>query len=141
MITVPNKQYPFLWDPLNWILERMVHMHVPSHIWWLAGIWADHVRLYNAQMLVSRCNKVGFRVENIWHATQHCIPFEHFLLYGIGKNLVEKGLLKSAYRFSPIRRMSSVSQIIRRITYGRDALNTDEDMGFTSMNIVVKLRK
>ena len=49
LISVPNRQYPFMWDPLNWMLERVFGTHVPSHIWWLAGIWADHVRLYTVR--------------------------------------------------------------------------------------------
>ncbi len=32
IITVPNKNYPFLWDPLNWILEKFFHCHIPSNI-------------------------------------------------------------------------------------------------------------
>ena len=38
---------------------------------------------------------VGFKIEKIWQATHYCLPFSHFLLYGIGKNLVEKGFLNS----------------------------------------------
>ena len=54
LISVPNRQYPFMWDPLNWVLERVFGTHVPAHIWWLAGIWADHVRLYIAPELSGR---------------------------------------------------------------------------------------
>jgi len=99
MITVPNKDYPFLWDPLNWVLEKIFNWHIPSNIWWLAGIWADHVRLYDRDDLITKFKKVGFKIRKIWRATHFCFPFSHFLLYGLGKNLVEKGLLENFNRF------------------------------------------
>jgi len=45
-ITVPNANYPFWWDPINKSLETVFHTHISKGP--LAGIWANHVRLYTA---------------------------------------------------------------------------------------------
>ncbi len=112
MITVPNKNYPFFWDPLNWLLERIYSWHVPSNIWWLAGIWADHERLYDENGLKNKLEKVGFKIEKVWYSTHFCFPFSHFLLYGIGKNLVEKGLAQNFSRFSKTLHGSIFKEIV-----------------------------
>ncbi|MBM2811246.1 MAG: glycosyl transferase, group 1 [Chloroflexi bacterium] len=103
-MTVPNQNYPFLWDPLNRTLETVAHTHIPSDIWWLAGIWADHQRLYTTATVRDSLETVGFVVDEIISFTHYCIPFHHFLVYGVGKNLLQRGLLpdglaKSADRF------------------------------------------
>ena len=48
-ITVPNANYPFWWDPINRTLETIFHTHIRRG--WLAGIWANHVRLYTPDKL------------------------------------------------------------------------------------------
>ena len=99
IITVPAKNYPFFWDPLNFFLERAFHVHLPSRVWWLAGIWADHQRLYSDEELAEKARKAGLKVEKCWQATSFCFPFSHFLFYALGKNLVEKGWFSSLNRF------------------------------------------
>jgi hypothetical protein len=90
MVSVPDRDFPFLWDPINWLLMRVFGTHVPKHIWWLAGIWADHERLYTPEELRQVAERAGFGVEKLRAVVSHCLPFSHFLLYGIGKNLVER---------------------------------------------------
>lgn len=90
MVSVPDRDFPFLWDPINWILMHVFGTHVPKHIWWLAGIWADHERLYTPTGLRQTAQVAGYRVERLRTVVSHCLPFSHFLLYGIGKNLVER---------------------------------------------------
>lgn len=144
LVTVPNKNYPFCWDPLNWILERVFGWHLPSNIWWLAGIWADHVRLYDEKELkdkVEKKDKKGFKVEKIWQATHYCLPFSHFLLYGIGKNLVEKGILKTFNRFSENKEQSLVNKIILWPVRFIDSSNSDDSGNVSSVNLILKVRK
>lgn len=90
MVSVPDRNFPFLWDPINWTLMRFLGTHVPKDIWWLAGIWADHERLYAPGALRQVSEAAGFSVERMRTVVSHCLPFSHFLLYGIGKNLVER---------------------------------------------------
>lgn len=89
VITVPNNNFPFLWDPLNWLLMRLFNSHIPKHIWWLAGIWADHERLYTKKEIVSLVEK-KFAIKKQYSVVRACWPFSHFLLYGVGKNIVER---------------------------------------------------
>jgi len=140
LITVPNKNYPFLWDPLNWTLERIFKTHIPSNIWWLAGIWADHVRLYDKEGLKSKLEKAGFEVEKTWRATHYCFPFSHFLFYGIGKNLVERGFCQSCNRFGNGGRRSFLNKIFLWPIKKIDKLNEINDR-FSSMNLVFLVRK
>lgn len=141
IVTVPNTNYPFLWDPLNWTLERLFHRHIPSNIWWLAGIWADHVRLYSEKKLVNEIKKVGFRVEKFWRATFWCFPFSHFLLYGIGKNLVEKGFLQSCSRFGKKKNIF-LNQLILFPFKTVDKLNDFfPNFSKTSVNLIFKIFK
>lgn len=142
MITVPNASYPFLWDPLNYVLETVAGTHVSKDIWWLAGIWADHVRLYTKKQLVTVCQSAGFTIESVYFSTHYCIPFSHFLLYGIGKNIVESGLLPDFYRFNQRAKPSSLFRLVRSVLFFRDNLNKDSQPEHQStVNIIVKLRK
>lgn len=89
LITVPNGDYPALWDPVNFILS-VFGTHVPKHIWWLAGIWADHERLYRKSELHDALKRNGFISRGaIRPVIGWSWPFAHFFLYGVGKNIVE----------------------------------------------------
>jgi ubiquinone/menaquinone biosynthesis C-methylase UbiE len=108
-VSVPNHNYPFLWDPLNKTLEIGFGYHVPSHIWWLAGIWADHQRLYTPQTITHALQLAGFVVTEVRPITHYCLPFHHFLVYGLGKNLLQSGLLPR-----------SVAKVVDRFQYRAD---------------------
>ncbi len=98
-ITIPNYNFPFLWDPINWILMNFFNTHINKKIWWLAGIWADHERLYDIDKLKKLMSKTGFKIKKIEKTIHWCWPFSHFLLYGLGKNLVERFNLNQFNRF------------------------------------------
>lgn len=141
LLSVPHQRYPLLWDPLNWILERAFGTHVPAHIWWLAGIWADHVRLYAAAEIARTVQAAGFELVEMWFTTPRCLPFAHFLLYGIGKNIVEKGLCSSCDRFGQEQGNSVWFSWARRLLYACEdprPIRTDE---VPSVGVVVKARK
>ncbi len=63
IITVPHYYFPFLWDPLNWLLMRLFKGHVNKNIWWLAGIWADHNRLYTKKQIEKIVLTAGLTIE------------------------------------------------------------------------------
>jgi ubiquinone/menaquinone biosynthesis C-methylase UbiE len=90
-ITVPNANYPFWWDPINKTLDTLFRTHIRSGP--LAGIWANHVRLYTATQLREAALAAGFEVEEERAFTHHSLPFIHNLVYGIGKPLLESGLM------------------------------------------------
>jgi ubiquinone/menaquinone biosynthesis C-methylase UbiE len=90
-ITVPNANYPFWWDPINKTFETVAHTHVSRGPF--AGIWANHVRLYTREQLRESVLSAGFIVEEERAFTHYCFPFIHNLVYGLGKPLLESGLL------------------------------------------------
>lgn len=143
MVSVPHQNYPFLWDPLNWVLERLFKWHIPANIWWLAGIWADHVRLYTEGELTVKIRESGLGIGHIWRTTHYCLPFSHFLLYGIGKNLVEKGIVSGGFnRFNMVKTPSTLHKMIHGLFNLFDQYNTDNDTPSSSfLNIVAKLEK
>ncbi len=90
-LTTPNADYPLLWDPINKVLERLTGRHIARGP--LAGIWANHVRLYDLETLTRRVAEAGFRIDEVRQHTRFCFPFIHNLVYGLGKELLEAGLL------------------------------------------------
>lgn len=141
MITVPNKNYPFCWDPLNWIFERLFNWHIPANIWWLAGLWADHVRLYTQEELISKITKARFKIEKAWFATHYCLPFSHFLFYGLGKNLVEKGFLKNYNRFDFGSKETFFKKLLLWSVKTVDNLNKDKNKNVSCVNLVFKINR
>ncbi len=142
IITVPNKNYPLLWDPINWVLERFFHTHIPSNILWLAGIWAYHVRLYDEDKLLEKVKKQGFKISNITRTTHFCFPFAHFLL-GIGKNIVEKGNLTSFDRFANGGKNSFLLKLVLKMFYLFDKYNDKKTIKKESsfVNLIIKARR
>ncbi len=114
-VTVPNANYPFWWDPINRVLEGMLNRRIQHGP--LAGIWANHVRLYTPIQLRNAVENAGFEVEEERALTHYCFPFIHNLVYGLGKPLLESGVLSTSMqsvadrhdfhansaRFNPIR--------------------------------------
>ena len=100
-ISVPHARVPFWWDPINRVGEALGLPPVRSGP--LVGIWTGHLRLYLPRELADLVTRAGFVVSRCVEATHHSLPFAHFLLYGIGKPLVERGLL-------PARIQASVSR-------------------------------
>jgi ubiquinone/menaquinone biosynthesis C-methylase UbiE len=101
-LTVPPVRYPFWYDPLNWSLERLVGR--PIRRGPFAGIWANHERLYEAERLVSVVERAGLRIERFEFLTHYCFPGTQFIVYTVGKGLIEAHLVpefvsRSADRF------------------------------------------
>ncbi len=90
-LTTPHADYPLLWDPLNKILESTTGRHIQTGP--LAGIWANHVRLYPLEGLARLVTSVGFEIIETRYIIHYCFPFIHNLVYGIGKPLLERGML------------------------------------------------
>ena len=93
-ITVPHANYPFAWDPINKSLEKLFGTKIRRGP--LAGIWANHLRLYTPAQLRARVLQAGFQIEAERAFTHHAFPFSHNLVYGLGKPLLESGLLPEA---------------------------------------------
>jgi SAM-dependent methyltransferase len=90
-ITVPNANYPFWWDPINKTLEALFKTHIQHGL--LAGIWANHVRLYTRDRLCKAVSGAGLEIADERSFTHRCFPFIHNIVYGFGKTVLEAGLL------------------------------------------------
>ncbi len=109
-ISVPHARYPFWWDPINRTVTGVGGRPIREGP--IVGIWTNHERLYLPSELAQRLIAAGFEVETLEQATHYCFPFIHFLVYGIGKPLLERELLpqelmNSADRFRAERNSRS----------------------------------
>jgi SAM-dependent methyltransferase len=147
--SVPHAQYPFLWDPINKIWTGIGRR--PIRRGPVVGIWTNHERLYTPEDLRLRVREAGLSVEELTEATHYCFPFTHFLVYGIGKPLVEHRLLPerlrvSADRFSglenagsPLNPFNAARSLVRAV----DRLNERPAAARkrTFVNVLLKARK
>lgn len=90
-LTVPHARYPAAWDPLARALERFGVQ--PPRRGWYVGIWYGHRRLYTEEQLAAVVGAAGWRVRERAVLVPGAFPFAHFLLYGVGKRLLEAGLV------------------------------------------------
>lgn len=147
-ITVPNADYPFLWDPINRTLEHVTGRHIQNGPF--AGIWANHVRLYTAQQLRQSVADAGFIVEEERAFTHECFPFIHNIVYGFGKPLLESGLLPDsmATAANRITFEENDGSRLNPINFGLSVFNwfdrnnpISEPPGRATVNLAVKGRK
>jgi ubiquinone/menaquinone biosynthesis C-methylase UbiE len=89
-ITVPNRNYPFLWDPINKTLEAFFGTHIKNGFW--AGIWNMHMRLYTVNEIVKVAKEVDLEIVSLEALTHYCTPFNHLFIHGM-KRLLNTGAL------------------------------------------------
>jgi SAM-dependent methyltransferase len=147
-ITVPNANYPFWWDPINKTLETLFATHIGKGP--LAGIWANHVRLYTHEQLRESVLAAGFSIEAERAFTHYSFPFIHNLVYGLGKPLLESGLMPEALANAADRTAfdKNTGSLFNPINLGLKVLNffdrpnvLDEPPGRSTVNLCVKGRK
>jgi ubiquinone/menaquinone biosynthesis C-methylase UbiE len=148
-VSVPNARYPFWWDPVSAVWAKLGG--APIRHGPLVGIWTNHERLYRAEDLTARVAEARFDVEVVEETTHYCFPFMHLLVYGIGKPLVEHGVLPgplrtSADRFSGEQNSGSMLDpfnVVRRLFRLVDQLNERPAASekSTFMNVLLKARK
>jgi glycosyltransferase involved in cell wall biosynthesis/SAM-dependent methyltransferase len=148
-LSVPHANYPFLWDPINKTIEALgrAPMRGPGPI---AGMWSNHWRLYRPADLRDVIAGAGFAITALSEQTHYAFPFIHFIVYSIGKPLIEHNLLPgrlrdSADRFRGERNSGSLLNPInlgvrafRLFDDRNDHLRGDER---TFVNIMVQARK
>src|SRR4030042_6405078 len=113
VVSVPNHNYPFLWDPVNWIIENFFGTHIKKGFW--AGIWNQHLRLYKPKEIKIIIEKAGFEIKNIESLTFWCLPFNHNLIYLAARQLYGNKLSKnltqsiSKYQISEVKKSLVIS--------------------------------
>jgi SAM-dependent methyltransferase len=147
-ITVPNANYPFWWDPINKTLETLFNTHIQHGP--LAGIWANHVRLYTPDTLRKGVLEAGFVVEEERAFTHHSFPFIHNLVYGLGKPLLESGALPKNMANAADRTTfdKNNGSLLNPINLGLKVFNyfdrsnvMSEPTGRSTVNLCIKGRK
>jgi 2-polyprenyl-6-hydroxyphenyl methylase/3-demethylubiquinone-9 3-methyltransferase len=101
LVTVPNANYPFAWDPVNWLFEGLRLGPVRKGLF--AGIWANHERLYTPVQLQGQIAAAGFQPGPVRHLTRWCLPFTHNIVYGFGRLALEGGLLPRRWTAGGLR--------------------------------------
>ena len=87
VISTPSINYPFFWDPINWILQRLFTTHIKAGFF--SGIWFGHVRLYEKQDLEKKFTKAGFKIQTSKELTWWCLPFNHYIINVIARLLYD----------------------------------------------------
>lgn len=148
-LSVPHANYPFLWDPINKTIEAL-GLRPIRNAGPITGLWSNHWRLYRPAELRDVIAGAGFQIEALDEQTHYAFPLIHFIVYSIGKPLIEKNLLPErlrdlADRFRGERNSGSALNPInlgvrafRWADQRNDHLRGDEE---TFVNIVVKARK
>lgn len=146
-LTVPDRHYPFLYDPINRVAEGVFGRPIRSGPF--AGIWANHYRLYAPEEVVARLDEAGFEVEAVLRLTHYCFPFTQTLVYTFGKGAIEHRLLpdcvlRNMHRFrsqentgSPWNPINWVLALFNAV----DRLNTRNAEKRTYVNVAVKARR
>lgn len=147
-ITVPNANYPFLWDPINKTLETVFNTKIRTGP--LAGIWANHVRLYTMPELRRPVIGAGFDIESERAFTHYSFPFIHNIVYGLGKPLLESGVLPENMATAADRTTfdQNDGSLLNPINLGLAVLNLfdrpnkiDEPLHRSTVNLCLKARK
>jgi len=148
-LSVPHANYPLLWDPINKTLEAL-GIAPFRNAGPITGLWSNHWRLYRPSELRDVLATAGFTIDALEEQTHYAFPFIHFIVYSIGKPLIEHNLLPtrlrdSADRFRGERNRGSLLnpinagvKLFRSFDKRNDHLSGDEQ---TFVNIVVKAHK
>jgi ubiquinone/menaquinone biosynthesis C-methylase UbiE len=92
IVTVPNHRYPLLWDPVNWILEKLTGKHIEKGFF--AGLWNQHKRLYTPKQIEKAVKKSGFSLKHKEAITWWCLPFNHYIV-NLTARMIHSGKLSS----------------------------------------------
>lgn len=95
-LTTCNIDYPFLWDPVSWVLQHFLKTHIKSGFW--AGIWNQHLRLYKKDEVERLVKNAKFDVELSESLTTWCLPFNHHIVNFIARLFYDNKLPKSISR-------------------------------------------
>lgn len=141
ILTVPSIKFPFLWDPVNWVLQKF-GTHI-SGTGFFAGIWARHLRLYKKAQLERLIKNAGFEIEEVKELTTRCLPFNHHLVNLVARFLYD---VKPSPKLSdPLSKFKNAKKpfLIRTAFFTVNLFDKLNDLfhGKHGLNIYIKARK
>jgi len=146
IFTVPNYNFPFMWDPLNWFLQKLFNTHIKSGFF--AGIWNQHIRLYTIDKLVELSSKSGMKIDLIKAVTHYSLPFNHYVLNLGARILHDTTLIKkdSDYNKFQMEQSSKSSKFGLISIYSWlvsliDSKNDSIDASYSSVSLFFSIRK
>ncbi|MFH1565915.1 MAG: class I SAM-dependent methyltransferase [bacterium] len=132
-LSVPHANYPFLWDPFNWIRGHLGLGHFNPMKPLLGGVWGyDHKRLYFPGDLENVVTKANLKVKNMKGLTHYTVPFNLTLLY-IGKQVYtvlfsgSKGSGIEKFDWDKEKKRSIIVEFLFKFAKKVDAKNSGED--------------
>ncbi len=106
VISTPSLRYPFFWDPVNWISQRIFSTHFQTGF--LSGIWYGHIRLYKTEELANKFTKAGFKIQSSKELTYWCLPFNHYIVNIVARLLydvkISSSIAESLSKFKQTKR-------------------------------------
>lgn len=144
VLTTPNKDYPFLWDPINWLLDHFFNFHIKSGFF--AGIWNQHLRLYKVEEIGKKIEKADFKLASSELLTAWCLPFNHYLL-NLGCKLLfykklSQDLLQDINKFSKSKNQrTSLANCLIWLVNTFDRLNDIFPTNSSGVSIFIKAVK
>ncbi len=91
LFTVPNWHFPLPFDPINFVLQRLLGKHLPFGLWGFG-----HKRLYTREEINAKLSRNGFRATRM-------LGLLHFFA-GIFENYYLLNLLQPLTKTSPLNR-------------------------------------
>jgi ubiquinone/menaquinone biosynthesis C-methylase UbiE len=142
-ITVPHWNYPFFWDPVNYVLQRVFNTHVKSGFW--SGVWNFHVRLYHVGELKKVVKAAGFKIEKVECLTHYGLPFNHYIT-NIGFRLRTSSTLPntvkdSMSKFSPDNKKNWFIWVLDFINWADKRNDRKFNENVSTVGIFLKARK
>ena len=146
IVTVPNFNFPFMWDPLNWVLQKFLKTHIKSGFF--AGIWNQHIRLYTIDSFMEIVSGSGMKTELIKAVTHYSLPFNHYLLNLGARILHDTKFIKkdSSYNKFQINGKEKFKQfsllgIYKYLVDLIDSKNDNIDASYSSVSLFFVLKK
>jgi len=146
IFTVPNYNFPFMWDPINFVLQKFFGTHIKSGFF--AGIWNQHIRLYTIDNLVEKCFSAGFMIEKIKAVTHYSLPFNHYALNMGARilhdtNLISKDSDFNKFQMKNSKKKKSLSLInfYNFLVNLVDYKNNKIDSSYSSVSLFFKIKK
>lgn len=140
-LTTCNINYPYLWDPINWILQHFFGTHIKSGFW--AGIWNQHTRMYKKENIEELVKKAGFTISLSETLTSWCLPFNHYIVNLVARlfysQKLPKNLSKGINKFQNNSQSPEIRVILKLINL-LDNLNDLLPLD-SGVSIFIKARK